>query len=449
MFRSINPATGEELATYPLHSAEEVEGLLNSARSAQRSWRKRPIEERAAIAARIGERLLADQDKLALLTCHEMGKPILQGHAEVQKSAKLARFYSEQAPALLRSRSSSPLPGGRSRMDPLGVILGIMPWNFPVWQVIRFAIPTLIAGNAVIFKHAPNVGGVAAYIESLAAEAGLPESLLTSLRVEPPTIAELIADPRIVGVSLTGSERAGRAVAEAAGRALKPMVLELGGSDPCIIFPEADIEKAVEVGLKSRLLNTGQSCVAAKRFLVHRDIYSDVIEAMQAELARWPQGDPSDEANKLGPLARLDLAQGLERQAKQTISAGARLIQGTGSADGTFFEPTLLVDIPRDSAAWTQETFGPLLAVRPFDSLDEALLEANSSRYGLGASMWGDLDKLEPLVEEIDAGVVALNSMVRSDPMLPFGGVKASGIGREMGVEGLVAFTNNRTIWTS
>lgn len=446
MFRSRNPATGEMLGEWPLHSPAEVDARLDAMVRAQRAWRTRSMEERTAPIAAAGCLLERDVERLARRASDEMGKPIREARAEVQKCAALCQHYATEGPAALGRRVLAPRGGASVRVDPLGVILGIMPWNFPFWQVVRFAVPTLLTGNAVLIKHAPNVGGVAEDLDALWKEAGFPEDLTASLRVAQEDVASWIEDPRIAGVSLTGSERAGRAVGEVAGRALKPMVLELGGSDAFLVFPEADLQRAVDVALQARLQNTGQSCIAAKRFLVHREVADRFVEAMVEGLAAWPQGPPCLEETRLGPLAREDLAAELERQAQGSISSGARLVHGEGRAKGAWFAPVVLADVPTESPAWAEETFGPLIAVRRFETEAEGVHLANASRYGLGASLWGDVERVTRLLPQMEAGVVALNAMVRSDPRVPFGGIKASGLGRELGDEGVVAFANLRTV---
>ena len=448
--KSINPATGEEIASYPEHTAEEVEALLARARGAATRWRDVPMGERAAALSRLGDALEASAEERGALMTAEMGKPIGQAVGEAKKCAWVCRYYAEHGPRMLQERHVQ-AAAGRSvvRFDPLGVVLSIMPWNFPMWQVLRFAAPAMLAGNAVLIKHAPNVQGTSEAIEALGLEAGLPEGLLSNLRVEVERVEGVIQDRRVAAVTLTGSDRAGRAVAAQAGRALKKTVLELGGSDPAIVLRDADLGAAIPQLINGRMQNSGQSCIAIKRLLVHEEIVERFTAAYVEAVEALKVGDPTDPETDVGPLARPDLVEALEAQVSASVEAGATVLTGGRRLEGPgcYYAPTVLADVPEGAPARTEEVFGPVATIIPFADEEEAIAIANATRFGLAASVWTeDRKRAERLVPRIEAGGVFINKMPGSDPRLPFGGVKDSGYGRELGMYGLMEFVNVRTV---
>jgi succinate-semialdehyde dehydrogenase/glutarate-semialdehyde dehydrogenase len=449
--RSVDPTTGEVYLDWPLHGPDEVRRRLDLATAAQRAWAARSLSDRATILRAIADGLDASVTEHAPSMTREMGKPIVEAEAELRKCAVLCRYYAEHAASFLAPASVD--VGSTDtyvRFDPLGVVLAVMPWNFPWWQVFRFGAPALMAGNAMLMKHAPNTQDQAARIERLCLVAGLPKGLLQSLVVDNDGTAQVIADPAIVAVTLTGSDRAGRAVASLAGRHLKKVVLELGGSDPFIVLDDADVEAAVGEGVRSRCLNNGQSCIAAKRFLVQDGVYEEFVDRMVQAMGTLAMGDPSDRLIQLGPLAREDLRDELVRQVHTSAFAGARIRCGGMVPDrpGWFFPATVLTDLTPDMPAWNEETFGPVAAVHRVGSAEEAVELANDSRYGLGASLFtADLDRARVLAAQLEVGCVFVNRMTASDPRVPFGGIKESGYGRELGSWGIREFVNVKTVW--
>ena len=448
--RSINPATGDTLAEHPAHSLEEVERRLALAGRAALRWRRTPVAERAAVVARLGELLDAEKERLGRLMTLEMGKPIQAAIDEAAKCAAGCRFYAEHGPSFV-SDSVIDDEGHRSFVsyEPLGVVLAIMPWNFPFWQVIRFAAPALVAGNVGLLKHASNVPGCAIELESLIRRAGAPEGVFQTLLIGSDAVAGLLADPRVAAATLTGSEGAGRSVGRHAGEHLKKTVLELGGSDAFVVMPSADVGRAIETAVQARTINNGQSCIAAKRFIVHEAIAERFLDGFAAGMQALRVGDPLDPAIQLGPLASARLAEELETQVRESVSMGARLVCGghRTSPDGAFFEATVLTDIPPESPAYRDELFGPVGCVFVARDLDDALRIANDTRFGLGASAWtNDAAEQERFVRGLEAGSVFVNDMVVSDPRFPFGGVKASGYGRELSDVGLREFVNVKTV---
>ncbi len=452
-FRSLDPATEECFARYDEHPEPEVTARLERAARGFAAWRETSFVERAAVLRRAGELLRAERDGHARRMVREMGKPIAQAEAEaeIEKCAVGCDFYAESAEALLAPRSlESDADRSGVRHDPLGAVLAVMPWNFPYWQVFRFAAPALMAGNVGLLKHAENVPGCAEAIESLLARAGAPEGTFQNLLVARERVAALIAHPAVRAVTLTGSERAGADVAARAGAALKKSVLELGGSDPFVVLDDADPAAAARQACVSRTLNSGQSCIAAKRFVVMEPVADAFVEALRAELAALRVGPGLDRSVDVGPLARADLRDALESQVERSLAAGARLVLGGKRPEGVgfFFPPTLLDRVTPDQAAGCEETFGPVAAVLRAGSVEEAVALANDTDYGLGASVWsGDAERAEALVPRLEAGSVFVNGVVKSDPRLPFGGIGRSGYGRELGAEGLREFTNLKTVW--
>ena len=450
---SINPATGAEIQSCEPHSIAEVNARVASAVKAQKEWASRSVEERGAALKPIAAMLRKDQEKLAGLMAVEMGKPVAQGRAEIEKCAATCEYFAAQALILL-SRELVPTEAAKSFVcfEPLGVILGIMPWNFPFWQVFRAAVPALMAGNAFLLKHASNVSGCSWAIQQIFRQAALPGGLFSALLVPAPAARRLIADPAIRGVTFTGSTTAGRAVGATAGKALKKAVLELGGSDPYLVLEDADVALAARVCAAARLVNAGQSCIAAKRFIVVRSVARIFVERFVAELASKKMGDPLNESIELGPLARADLRLELHSQVERSVAAGARLVLG-GKFDpalpGSFYSPTVLTGVRPGMAAFDEETFGPVAAIIEASDEAEAVELANQSSFGLGAAVFtSDLARGERLAARgLEAGCCFVNDSVRSDPRFPFGGVKDSGFGRELSYFGLREFVNVKTVW--
>jgi succinate-semialdehyde dehydrogenase/glutarate-semialdehyde dehydrogenase len=450
--KSINPATEQVIAEYAEHTPGQIEQTLGSAEKAFGQWRSVSIKDRGALMKEAAAGLRRRREELSRLMAVEMGKPIGAGEAEVEKCAGACDFFAENAASFLAAREiQSDASRSYVRFDPLGPVLAIMPWNFPIWQVIRFAAPALMAGNVALLKHAPNVPGCALAIERTFTDAKFPPGVFSTLLIEDNQAAEKLIDhPAIRAVTLTGSERAGRAVSSAAGRALKKSVMELGGSDPFIVLADADVQTVAARAAEARCINSGQSCIAAKRFIVERGIADEFEAAMVAAMAAMKVGDPLDRATQVGPLARLDLLETLHRQVQRSVEQGAKLRLGgkRRSGKGFFYEPTVLADVRPGIVAFEEETFGPVAAVVRAEDAAEAVRLANASRYGLGASIWtGDIDRAEILAGEIESGAVFINGIVKSDWRLPFGGVKNSGWGRELSQFGIYEFVNIKTIW--
>lgn len=447
---SINPRDGSRIASYDTLVSDALGTVLSVASMAFGEWRSRSVTKRAEAIRTLGERILANESELARLMTDEMGKPIRESRAELQKCATLCHYYAEEGPSFLTPRPvETEASSSYVRHDPLGPILGIMPWNYPVWQVVRFAVPTLLTGNVVLLKHAPNVTGCALTIERLFRDAGLTEGIYTALLLDVEQVDKVIADPRVAGVSLTGSVAAGQAVAEAAGRHLKPVVLELGGSDPFIVLDDADLDAAAEAGVTSRMLNSGQSCIAAKRFLVEAGVHDAFVARLKERIDGLVLGDPREEDTEVGPLARPDLVSNLHFQVKTSVDLGAKVVTGGEPVErpGNYYRPTLLTEVKRGMPVFDEETFGPVASVIRVEHEAELLELANGSLYGLGAAVFSGSERGEALVPQLDAGYVAVNAFVRSDPRLPFGGIKHSGYGRELSREGLYAFSNLKTVW--
>ena len=449
---SVDPATGERLRDWPELSDAELESIVEHAARNFREWSGLSVPERARPMRKIAGLLRERVSTLAELIASEMGKPLSQGHAELEKCAASCEFYAERAGALLAPESAEPPQPDRREyvaFQPLGVVLAIMPWNFPFWQVFRFAAPNLMAGNAALLKHAENVQGCARAIEELVRDAGFPAGLFRSIAIRHDRVPALIADRRIAAVTLTGSTRAGRSVAESAGRALKKCVLELGGSDPYVVLADADVELAAETCVTSRLINGGQSCIAAKRFIVVAPVLAEFTERAAELLKSKTWGDPRG-AVDLGPLARGDLRETLHAQLQKSVERGARLLLGgeLPEGPGAFYPPALLDGVRKGMPAFDEETFGPLAAIVPARDEDEALALANDSSYGLGAALFTrDIERGERLARErLDAGSCFVNDFVRSDPRLPFGGIKDSGFGRELAAFGMREFVNVKTV---
>jgi acyl-CoA reductase-like NAD-dependent aldehyde dehydrogenase len=449
--KAINPATGEPIRDYPEHDRSEVEERLQRAQHAFSTWRMTPFAERSRLMMRAARLLRERRADYARLMTEEMGKPIAAAEAEIDKCASACEFYAEHAEAFL-----APTPvrteAAKSfiRFDPLGPVLAIMPWNFPFWQVFRFAAPALMAGNVAVLKHAVNVPGCALAVEEVFREAGFPAGAMTTLLVPSGKVADLIRYPAIRAVTLTGSDRAGEEVASEAGKQLKKAVLELGGSDPFFVLADADPVEVAKQAARARTINTGQSCIAAKRFIVEDPIADRFEPAFAEQMAGLRVGDPLDRSNDLGPLAREDLLEALHVQVQRTLAAGAELRTGGRRLDrkGYFYAPTVLAQVEPGMPAFEEETFGPVAAVVRARDAGHAIELANRSRYGLAASIWtADAARGEALAAEIEAGVVFVNEVVKSDPRLPFGGVRRSGYGRELAEFGIREFVNIKTVW--
>jgi succinate-semialdehyde dehydrogenase/glutarate-semialdehyde dehydrogenase len=451
IYRTINPTTEEEVARFDLHTDDAVGGMLDLSVEAFGEWRKFPVSERAEMLNVAAGLLEQEASSLAELMAVEMGKPLAQGEAEARKSAWACRFFADKAQGFLaiQPRESD---GSEAfvRLDPLGPILSIMPWNFPFWQFYRFAAPALSAGNTVLLKHSPNTPQCAQAIEHLMRRAGFPPGVIQNLFLTHEQASAVISDPRVRGVTLTGSTRAGKAVAQRAGQWLKPAVMELGGSDPFVVFDDADLDAAARIGVEARCLNNGQSCIASKRFLVQRSVAEAFGQRFVGGMEARTVGDPMRSETEIGPLAREDLRDVLAQQVERTIASGARVLCGgvPGEGRGYFFPPTVLSDVPAGSPGADEELFGPVATLTVFDDDDEAIQLANSTSFGLGASLWtSDRERARRWIPEIEAGSVFVNGMVKSDPRLPFGGVKESGFGRELSREGLLEFVNLKTVW--
>jgi succinate-semialdehyde dehydrogenase / glutarate-semialdehyde dehydrogenase len=453
MLRSIDPANGRELATFPELNAAGVEAAVERAWASRHAWRDAGLELRTAILRSAAGVLRAEKPRFAALMTSEMGKPIVEAESEVEKCAWTATWIADHAARLLADEPiESTATKSYVRFQPLGVILAVMPWNFPFWQAFRAALPALAAGNVMLLKHASNVPQCAVAIEDVFREAGVPKGVFQTLLIGSGAIEGILADPRVAGVTLTGSEAAGAQVAATAGKALKKSVLELGGSDPFIVLADADVKTAATVACRARNQNNGQSCIAAKRFIVAEPIADEFEERFTSAVAALKVGDPMDRANQVGPLARADLVDDLERQVKESVKKGARVLTGGKRLDqgqgGYFFEPTVLAGVHPGMPVYHEETFGPVAAVIRVRDAEEALRVANDSVFGLGASVWtNDIERGEMLAERVEAGLVFVNGMVASDARLPFGGVKRSGYGRELSSYGIREFTNIQTVW--
>ena len=450
--KAVNPATGETVATYQEHDSDDVERRLSTAMDTFEEWRDRPMREREELLAAAGDVLRENTRKYAEIMTEEMGKPISQAIGEVEKCAWACDHYAEYAGAYLDSEQFPSPPGTdvRTVHDPLGPVLAVMPWNFPFWQVIRFAAPYLTAGNVGLLKHASNVPGCAVALQEVFEEAGYPEGVFQTLLVGSDQVDDVLADDRVRAATLTGSGPAGRAVAETAGKHLKKTVLELGGSDPFIVLDDADLDAAVETGVLARTQNGGQSCIAAKRFIVHEAVYDEYVDRLVTAFESLEVGDPMDEAVDIGAQADPALMADLHRQVEESIDAGATVLTGGEplDRDGAFYPPTVLTDVPENCPADAEETFGPVAAVYEVPDETAAVEKANDTQFGLGASLWTeDRDRGRRLAREIDAGGVYVNEMTKSDPRIPFGGVKDAGYGRELSEAGIKEFVNRKTVW--
>ena len=448
VFKSIFPYTLETIAEYEIMSKATVEQCLNNSAKAFKHWRKTSFAERSVLMEKVADLLIAGRDEFAILITKEMGKTFKEAKAEVEKCAACCRFYAVHAEGFLKD---IPQPSDAAKsyvsFEPIGAILAIMPWNFPFWQVFRFAAPYIMAGNVALLKHAPNVCGTALSIERIFTEAGFPQGVFQTLIVDTDVVEAIIEHDIVQGITLTGSELAGSKVGALAGKAIKKSVLELGGSDAVIVLEDADMQKAAQVATASRMQNAGQSCIAAKRFITVGKATDAFTNAVQQEIAKLRQGDPFDEHVTTGPMARTDLAEKLDEQFKSSLAKGAHLVTG-GERNNCNFLPTLLTHVKEGMPAFDEEMFGPVASIIEAATETEAIQLANDSRYGLGAAIWSaDIEKAEALAIQVEAGAVFINALVKSDPRYPFGGVKKSGYGRELSYFGIHEFMNIKTIY--
>ena len=449
--KAINPATADLIAEYPDMPLHEANAAVDAAHAAYLDWRRKPIEERAKSMKRVAELLRERARELAELMAQEMGKPITQGLAEANKCALVCDYFADNAEAFLKPETV-PVDGGKGMVafQPIGVIMAIMPWNFPFWQVFRFIAPAFMAGNAGVLKHASNVPGCAMAIETLMKDAGFPDNLFRTLLIGSQSVNEILEHPKVRAATLTGSEPAGRTVARKAGELLKKTVLELGGSDAYLILSDADVEKAAEISTKARLINSGQSCIAGKRFIVAEPLREQFEKRFVEKMQAAKVGDPMDADTEVGPMARHDLRDDLHGQVEDSVGKGARILCGGQIPDdiGAYYPPTVLTDVAKGMAAYGEELFGPVAAIIPAADEEEAIRIANDSEFGLGGGViTSDLARGEQIaVEEIEAGSVFVNDPVASDPKLPFGGIKNSGYGRELSHYGIKEFVNIKTV---
>lgn len=450
---SINPATGQRIHIYGSHTSVQIESALHQAHTAFLGWRELSPALRAKHLRALARSLRTQLDDLADLITAEVGKPITQSRAEIEKCAKVCEYYAKHGADYLADEHPAGAPKqARVHYEPLGTILAIMPWNFPFWQLLRAAAPALMAGNTLLLKHSANVSGCALAIEQVFHDAGVPHGLLQTLLIPAKEVTAIIKDPRVAGVTLTGSTEAGRKVAEQAGAALKPCVLELGGSDPYLILEDANLDEAAKICAAARLVNGGQSCVSAKRFIVHQKVRSEFQKKLVKYMAAHRVGDPTDPKTQVGPMARHDLRDELHDQVTKSIRRGAKLLLGGKPlpGDGWFYAPTVLTRVKKGMPAYDDELFGPVAAIIGARNEEEMIKLANDTPFGLGAAIFTrnrrHARELTPL---LDAGMVFVNASVRSDSTLPFGGVKQSGFGRELGLPGIRAFVNVKTVWVA
>jgi succinate-semialdehyde dehydrogenase/glutarate-semialdehyde dehydrogenase len=451
MLTATNPYTSEVIQRYLALDEEGIRTKIAEADKAFADWSRLPIAERAEVLRRVATGLRNNKEKLAILMAKEMGKPVKEGGPEVEKAAWCAEHYADNAEAYL-AREELPSDASLSFVcyQPLGTLLGILPWNAPLWLAFRYLAPALMAGNTCVMKHDPNVPGCAEAIEDIFKEAGVPDNIMVNLPVETPLVEKAIRDPRIAAVSFTGSAGAGGKVASMAASEIKHSVLELGGSDPLIVLADADLDAAADVATLSRIINAGQSCIAAKRIIVEAPVYEDFIVSLYTRLAKLKLGNPIDTSTDIGPIARADLRDNLHRQVIESIQAGARCLLGGELPEGKgFLYPvTMLVDVTPDMVAFREETFGPVMCVTKAENAEHALELANDTEFGLGAGLWtADADLAQEMAMKINAGQVAVNGIVKTDPRLPSGGIKKSGYGRELGPHGIKEFVNAKQVW--
>ncbi|MFD0975520.1 NAD-dependent succinate-semialdehyde dehydrogenase [Salinimicrobium gaetbulicola] len=448
MIQSINPYNGEKLAEHKEFSSEEIKTAITKADSAFRNWRKTTFKERANLLLKVAEDLKTNSKEYAKTITQEMGKPISQSIAEVEKCAWVCEYYAENGAKHLASEDiSTDAEKSYISYEPLGVILAVMPWNYPFWQVFRFAAPALMAGNVGVLKHASNVMMSANNLEKIFLKAGFPEGCFQNLVIGSGKVEEVIHDERVKAVTLTGSTGAGQAVAKAAGGEIKKTVLELGGSNALVVLQDANLKEAAKVCAKARFQNTGQSCIAGKRLLLQESIAEDFLNLFKSEVEKLKVGDPMNEDTYIGVQAREDLAEDLEKQVQDSVKNGAEILIG-GKREGAFYAPTILTKVSREMAVFKEETFGPAIGVTTFQNEEEAVDLVNSSQFGLGVSIFTqDFEKAERLAPQFEDGAVFVNELVKSDPRLPFGGTKMSGYGRELSFLGIREFVNIKTVY--
>lgn len=451
MITSINPATGQKINSYSADTPAEMESKIAACYQAAAPWQQLSIEKRGELLRSVAKELRKQQNGLALLMTAEMGKLFAESLAEIEKCAWVCEYYADHAAQFLADETiESDASQSMVIRQPLGTVLAVMPWNFPFWQVFRCAAPALMAGNTLLLKHASNVPGCALAIEQVFADAGLPHSVVTNLLIPSSRVAEVIRNPRVHAVSLTGSDKAGRSVASVAGESLKKTVLELGGSDAFVVLEDADIELAISNAMTSRFLNCGQSCIAAKRFIVVETIADQFVDQLKTAVAELVPGNPINKQTSLAPMAREDLRTELHQQVMQSLELGATLLTGgkAVAGDGFFYEATLLDNVNPGMPAYEEELFGPVAAIIRVADESRALATANDSAFGLGGSVWTkDETRGESFARQLECGCAFVNGMVKSDPRLPFGGIKNSGYGRELSLLGLQEFTNAKTLW--
>jgi len=448
---SINPANGEQIGHYPFESDSVLDAALSRAAAGFSLWRRTTLEQRSRALLALAQALRDNATKMAEMITREMGKPIAQARGEIEKCAQLCVWYAENGPAML-SAEATQVEGGKARIEyrPLGPILAVMPWNFPIWQVLRGAVPTLLAGNTFVLKHAPNVMGSAYLLLDAFKRAGFPEGVFEVINVTPDGVSRAIADPRIAAVTLTGSVRAGMAIGAQAGAALKKCVLELGGSDPFIVLNDADLDEAVKAAVIGRYQNTGQVCAAAKRLIIEQGVVTAFTEKFVEATRRLVVGDPLTADTYIGPMARFDLRDELDQQVRDTLAQGATLLLGGKKADGSgnFYEPTVLADVTDQMTSFKQELFGPVASIITARDAEHALALANDSEFGLTATIYtADLELARKFADELETGGVFINGYSASDPRVSFGGVKKSGFGRELSHFGVREFCNAQTVW--
>ena len=448
--KSKNPATGKVIKEFKTYAPETCDEIIGQVFDAWKSWKTTEFSHRAALMNNAADLLLKRKNQYALLMTREMGKVIGESEAEIEKCAWVCRYYADNAEKFLEDEIiETDASKSFVSFEPIGPVLAVMPWNFPFWQVFRFAAPALMAGNAGLLKHASNVPGCALAIEEVFQEAGFPENIFRTLLIGSKAVDQVIEDDRVRAATLTGSEFAGSKVAEACGKHLKKTVLELGGSDPYIVLADADMEKCIQTAVKARMINTGQSCIAAKRFVVVKEVYDDFVEEAIRQVKKLKSGDPENPDTDFGPLARQDLLEDLDEQIKKSVAAGATLKTGGKrmNREGYFYEPAVITDVTTDMPLFAEETFGPAMAIIKAEGDDHAIELANNSRYGLGGSLWTrDTEKGIRLARKVESGAVFVNGMTKSDPRLPFGGIKQSGYGRELSHYGIREFVNIKTI---
>jgi len=447
VFKSIFPYNQQIIAEYPLMNVQGVDSALSKSVKGYAHWSVQSFAHRAGVLNRAASILREEKDRFATLITNEMGKVISEAKGEVEKCAWVCEYYAQNAEQFLKDEIiTADYHKSFVTYQPIGAVLAIMPWNFPFWQVFRFAAPTLMAGNVGLLKHAPNVTGCSLAIQEIFQKAGAGEGVFQSLIIDTPEVERIIASDIVQAVTLTGSERAGTSVAMLAGKHIKKSVLELGGSDALIVLADANLEKAATVAIQSRMLNAGQSCIASKRFIVVKEAMDEFMHQLVSQIVKLKQGDPFKEGITTGPMARIDLANELQSQMLRSVEAGAKLELG-GEVEGANFQPSLLLNVKKGMATFDEEAFGPLASMIIAANEDEAIQLANNSRYGLGGSIWTrDVEKGISLGRRISSGAVFINSLVKSDPRLPFGGVKKSGYGRELGRHGILEFVNAKTI---